>query len=88
MSNGYSVEKMIELILKNQEDMKQDIKSLDVKLDTVALFGCAHREDDLRRVKALEEWKVKGILGLIATLIMSLGAILGMIFGGLPPHHP
>ena len=84
MSNGYSIEKMIELILKNQEDMKEDIKSVDVKLDQVALFGCAHREDDLRRVKALEEWKNKGILGVITTLVISIGSLIAMLFS---PHR-
>jgi len=69
MANGFTAEQMVELILEGQRELKEEIKALGIKVDSVALFGCAHREDDLQRIKNLEQWKNKGIIGIIALAI-------------------
>ena len=80
MTNGFSNERMIELILEGQGKIQEDIRSLSSKVDSVMNNGCAHRPDDVRRIKDLESWRTRGIIGVIVTLITSLGALLGMIW--------
>ena len=83
MANGYSMEQMIELILENQREFRVSVREMDEKLDNITAHGCAHRADDLRRVESLEDWKNRGILGVITTLIISIGSLLAMLFS---PH--
>ena len=83
MANGYSIEHMIELILDNQKEFRVIVREMDEKLDNITAHGCAHRADDLRRVKNLEDWKNRGILGVITTLVISIGSLLAMLFS---PH--
>lgn len=79
MGNGYSVEKMIELILDGQKETQAEIKTLHQKIDAVSLNGCAHRSDDLERIKKLEDWKTRGIIGFIG---MSVTIIYEMVIKG------
>ena len=79
MANGFSVEDMLERIEAHvlRVETKIDFASKDIA--AINAQGCAHRPDDLRRLSDLESWKNKGIVGVITTLIMSLGALIGML---------
>ena len=81
MGNGYSIEQMIEMIFEGQAEMRESIKSLTTKVDGMAMFGCAQREGDLLRIKNLETWRDRGIASIIGALFISLGSLLGMMFG-------
>jgi hypothetical protein len=76
MSNGYSDKEMIELVLKGQEGIQKQLALLVDKVDAVMYRGCAHREDDLRRITELEGWRTRGIVGVIGLFIMGIVALL------------
>ena len=70
MSNGFTVEQMLERI-------ERKLESVETKLDSVVKNGCAHRTDDLDRIKKLEDrtWLDRGIAGIA-------GAIAGLFGSG------
>ena len=70
--------------IRLDEKFKGVYDKIDVTNDSIneiKAYGCAKRPDDLKRVENLEGWRDRGIVGIIATLLMSLGALIGMIFG-------
>jgi hypothetical protein len=69
MANGFSNEDMIKLILEGQGKIQTQIDGLITKVDLVISHGCAHRPDDLRRIKELEDWRTKGIIGVISLFL-------------------
>ena len=79
MANGFSDKEMIQMILDGQGKIQEQIDGLVQKVDQVISQGCAHRPDDMRRVQELEAWRTRGIIGVIITLITSIGALIGMI---------
>lgn len=68
MSNGFSVEQMLERI-------EIRLERLEVKLDAVVHNGCAHRPDDLDRIKRLEDrtWADRGIAGAVGAAVAAIG---------------
>ncbi len=80
MSNGYSLETMLDRIEERLLRIEDKIDSACTDIASINAKGCAHRPDDLRRLSELESWKNKGIVGVITTLIISLGALIGMLF--------
>jgi len=75
MSNGYSDRDMIDLVLKGQQGIQEQLALLGEKIDAVRYKGCAHRESDLLRISNLEGWKNKGIGGIILSLLSAIGAL-------------
>ena len=67
MSNGYSTEQML-------DRLEEHLTRLEDKLDGVRTNGCAHRVDDIDRIKRLEDrtWADRGISG-------ALGAAIGYL---------
>jgi aryl-alcohol dehydrogenase-like predicted oxidoreductase len=63
MANGYTVEQILERV-------EARLSKLEEKIDKLALHGCAHRDDDLERIKKLEDWKTRGIIGFIGTTVI------------------
>jgi len=76
MSNGFSNEEMIKMILDGQEKIQLQIDGLVAKVDKIMVKGCAHREDDLRRIEELEGWRTKGIIGVITLAIGTIATFL------------
>jgi hypothetical protein len=70
--NGFSNEEMIKMILDGQGKIQTQIDGLIVKVDRVISKGCAHRDDDLRRIQELEGWRTKGIVGVIGLAIATI----------------
>jgi hypothetical protein len=56
---------------------------LGEKIDAVMIKGCAHREGDLLRIVNLEQWKNRGIGGIMLSLLSALGALVVAIVGHL-----
>jgi hypothetical protein len=69
MSNGFTVEQAI-------MEIKSDIKDLNEKMDGIVKNGCAHRPDDLDRIKTLENrtWADRGIAGAVGAAVAAIGA--------------
>jgi hypothetical protein len=78
--NGFSNEEMIKMILDGQGKIQVQIDGLILKVDSVISKGCAHRDDDLRRITELEGWRTRGIIGVISLF-------LGMIVSFFTGHH-
>jgi hypothetical protein len=76
MSNGFSNEEMIKMILDGQGKIQLQIDGLVAKVDKIMVKGCAHREDDLRRIEELEGWRTKGIIGVITLAIGTIATFL------------
>jgi hypothetical protein len=83
MGNGFSDKEMIEMLLKGQQGIQEQLALLGEKVDSVMYRGCAHREGDLLRIANLEGWKNRGIGGVILSLLSALGALTVAIVGHL-----
>lgn len=81
MSNGFSNEQMFTLILERLDklDSKQD--SLLQQITIINTNGCAKRESDIARVDKLETWRDLSIVGVISTLLTSIGALIAALWG-------
>jgi hypothetical protein len=79
--NGFSDKEMIQMVLAGQQGLQSQIALLVEKVESVQNKGCAHREDDLRRIGELEGWRTKGIVGTVVALFTGIGALIGVIFG-------
>jgi len=78
MSNGFSDKEMITMILEGQGKIQEQINGLVNKVDRVIQHGCAHREGDLDRIKELESWRTRGIVGVIG---LAIGLVVEFILG-------
>jgi hypothetical protein len=78
MTNGWTDKEMIEKVLQGQQGLQAQIALLVDKVDAVATRGCAHRADDLRRIKELEDWRTKGIVGIIILFVGAVANFLGI----------
>jgi hypothetical protein len=76
MPTGFSNEQMMHLILEGQQGIQKQLALLVEKVDNVTLKGCAHRQDDLRRIEELEGWRTKGIIGIIGLAISTAIAFI------------
>ena len=67
---------MFTLILERLDklDSKQD--SLLQQITSINANGCAKRESDIARVDKLETWRDLSIVGVITTLVTSVGALI------------
>lgn len=72
---------MFTLILERLEklDSKQD--SLLTQITSINANGCAKRESDIARVDKLETWRDLSIVGVISTLLTSIGALIAALWG-------
>ena len=77
MSNGLTTAQAVQLILDGQQGLQKQISLLVEKVDGVVNKGCAHREDDIRRIKELEDWRTRGIVG----IIILAASVLANFFG-------
>lgn len=68
MSNGFSVEQML-------ERLERKIEQIDGKIDSITANGCAHRKDDLKRIEKLEDrtWADRGIAGAVGAAVAAIG---------------
>lgn len=71
---------MLTMILERIERMEDKQDELLTQISSINVHGCAHRTSDMVRITELEKWRDKGIIGIIVTLISSIGALLGMLF--------
>ncbi len=72
---------MFTLILERLDklDSKQD--SLLQQITIINTNGCAKRESDIARVDKLETWRDLSIVGVISTLLTSIGALIAALWG-------
>lgn len=77
MSNGLTNDQIMQLLLNGQQGLQDQIALLVEKVDKVANKGCAHREDDIRRIKELEDWRTRGIVG----IIILFASVIANFFG-------
>jgi len=64
------------------EKLSIKIEDCNRSLASLTAYGCAQRPNDVRRIEELEGWRTKGIIGVIATFAMSIGALIGMLLSG------
>ena len=84
MPNGFSVERMLELVLEGQNDMARKIDEIQRELSAVNANGCAKRENDIVRLTAIEQWKeftTKSFIGVLFGTISALAlALYNLLF--------
>jgi hypothetical protein len=81
MTNGYTLEDMLDRIEAHVLRVEKKVETAIADVANMRAKGCAVGEAHDDDIKDLQGWRNRGILGVITTLLMSLGALLGMIFG-------
>jgi hypothetical protein len=64
------------------EKLSHKIDDCNRSIAGLTAYGCAQRPNDVRRIEELEGWRTKGIIGVITTFAMSIGALIGMLLSG------
>jgi hypothetical protein len=70
-----SVLSKLDSLEKKQDDMLKQVSNINI-------HGCAQRADDLARIKKLESWKDRGIIGFIGLLLSAMYALASKVLGG------
>lgn len=78
MSNGFSIEQMMDLIMNRLDGLDEKQDKLLAEITAINAHGCAHRPDDLRRLDDLEAWRNRGIVGII---VLAVGLAVDFIVG-------
>jgi len=64
------------------EKLSAKIEDCNRSIASLTAYGCAQRPNDIRRIEELEGWRTKGIIGVISTFVLSIGALIGMLLSG------
>ena len=76
MSNGFTNEDMLKMVLERVDRIVEKQDSLLTQISSLNANGCAHRGDDLKRIQDLEGWRTKGIVGVIT---LSVGLLIDLV---------
>jgi len=69
MANGFTNEQMLEMILDRLDRVDDKQNSMLAEISSLNSNGCAHRHDDLERIRELESWRTRGIIGVITLFV-------------------
>ena len=73
MSNGFSNETMLSMILEKVEGIQREVSALNAN-------GCAQRKNDLRDIEALKAWRETVTNKFIATLVGIISSLCVAIY--------
>ena len=76
MSNGFTNEDMLKMVLERVDKIVEKQDSLLTQISSLNANGCAHRGDDLKRIQDLEGWRTKGIVGVIT---LAVGLLIDLV---------
>ena len=83
MPNGFSVERMLEMVLEGQGNMSKKIDEIQQELSSVNANGCAQRKNDLLRLQVIETWKestTNRFIGALFGIIVALSTAIYSVF--------
>lgn len=88
MANNESVDKVLDRIeahlLRLEEKVDKKFDVLHGRVTDIQVDGCSKRPDDLRRLTELENWRTKGIVGIIGLAFAILVTWLKGAISGKP----